>query len=386
MTALHISTAFDSGAIEVLSLVDPGDIQLNIRPDNASGFAQWFHFCLQGAAGQAVRLRFLNAGQCAYAKGWVDYRVVASYDRQNWFRIPTQFDGQVMTAELAAETNSIYFAYFEPYSHERHLDLIGSAGASDSVDVQHLGQTLDGRDMTLLRITAPDGEMPVEQRSKVWLIARQHPGEAMAEWFVEGFLERLLADDDPVSRVLLSRCVFHVVPNMNPDGAARGNLRTNAGGANLNREWQAPSLERSPEVFLVRQKMLDVGVDLNLDAHGDEVLPYNFCVGSEGNPGYTPRIEALENAFKSAWVATYPDFQTARGYARIEPGQSNPTLATSWVAQNFDCLAFTIEMPFKDNADLPDALTGWSGERAKKLGASVLLPILAVVDQLRAAA
>ncbi len=386
MTALHISTAFDSGAIEVVSLIDTSDIQLNIRPDNASGFAQWFHFCLQGAAGEATRLRFLNAGQCAYAKGWVDYRVVASYDRQNWFRIPTQFDGQVMTAEITPETNSVFFAYFEPYSHERHLDLIGSAATSENVQVQPLGQTLDGRDMTLLRITAPDGVTPVAQRQKIWLIARQHPGEAMAEWFVEGFLERLLDADDPVSRVLLSRCVFHVVPNMNPDGAVRGNLRTNAAGANLNREWLEPSLAQSPEVFLVRQKMLEVGVDLNLDAHGDEVLPYNFCVGSEGNPGYTPRIAALENCFKSAWLSTCPDFQTTQGYARTQPGAANPTLATSWIAQNFDCLAFTIEMPFKDNADLPDALTGWSGERAKKLGASVLLPILAVVDQLRATA
>ena len=46
-------------------------------------------------------------------------------------------------------------------------------------------------------------------------------------------------------------------------------------------------------------------------------------------------------------------------------------------------LAFTIEMPFKDNADLPDACVGWSGERSKKLGASVLLAVLAVVRQLR---
>jgi murein tripeptide amidase MpaA len=177
--------------------------------------------------------------------------------------------------------------------------------------------------------------------------------------------------------------VFHVVPNMNPDGALRGNLRTNAAGANLNREWLAPSLERSPEVFWVRQKMMEVGVDLNLDAHGDENLPYNFCVGTEGNPGYTPRIAALEDSFKAAWVSTCPDFQTVQGYPRIKPGESNPTLATSWIGQNFDCLAFTIEMPFKDNANLPDALTGWSGERSKKLGASVLLPILAVVERLR---
>ena len=42
---------FDSGAIEVLSVADPADIQPNIRRDNASDFAQWFHFSLQGAAG-----------------------------------------------------------------------------------------------------------------------------------------------------------------------------------------------------------------------------------------------------------------------------------------------------------------------------------------------
>ena len=59
------------------------------------------------------------------------------------------------------------------------------------------------------------------------------------------------------------------------------------------------------------------------------------------------------------------------------------TLATNWVGQNFNCLAFTVEMPFKDNADLPDAVTGWSGARSSRLGASVLLPILAVMPHLR---
>lgn len=383
MTQLHISTQFDSGAIEVLSLADPKNIQLKIRQDNASEFAQWFHFSLQGAAGVAVTLRFLNAGTCAYPKGWEGYRVMASVDRQHWFRIATRYDGQVMSADITPSAQSVYFAYFEPYSYERHLDLIGAAAESEMVEVQHLGQTLDGRDMTLLRLTDAHSVTPTAQKRKVWLIARQHPGETMAEWFVEGFVEQLLDGDDPVARVLLAQCVFYVVPNMNPDGAVRGNLRTNAAGVNLNREWQTPSLEKSPEVFLVRQKMTEVGVDLNLDAHGDEGLPYNFCVGTEGNPGYTPRLEALEKAFKTAWLGTCPDFQTDHGYGRTKPGEANLALATNWVGQTFDCLAFTIEMPFKDNANLPDELVGWSGERSRKLGASVLLPILAVVKQLR---
>ncbi|MET1078444.1 MAG: M14-type cytosolic carboxypeptidase [Pseudomonas sp.] len=380
---MSISSAFDSGAIEVVSLADHRDIQLRIKADNASEFAQWFHFRLQGAEGLPVTLRFLNAGNSAYPEGWTDYQVVASYDRQHWFRIPSEYDGQVLSTQLTPAGNSLYFAYFEPYSDERHLDLIGFASVSDKVKLEPLGQTLDGRDMTLLRITDSDSKTSLAQKKNIWLTARQHPGETMAEWFMEGFLERLLDGDDPVSRVLLERCQFYVVPNMNPDGAARGNLRTNSVGANLNREWQAPSLERSPEVFLVRQRMLETGIDLFLDVHGDEALPYNFVAGCEGNPSYSPRLETLENAFKAAWIAASPDFQDRFGYGRDEPGQANLTLATNWVGEHFDCLAYTIEMPFKDNADLPDPVYGWNGERSKKLGESVMQPILAVLHQLR---
>jgi murein tripeptide amidase MpaA len=62
ITPLFISTQFDAGAIEVVSLADPQDIQLNIRADQGqqgpAEFAQWFHFRLQGAAGVPVTLRF----------------------------------------------------------------------------------------------------------------------------------------------------------------------------------------------------------------------------------------------------------------------------------------------------------------------------------------
>jgi murein tripeptide amidase MpaA len=310
--------------------------------------------------------------------------VVASDDHQNWFRLDTDFDGQVLSTAFTPAGNSVYLAYFEPYSYERHLDLIGSAANSEHVTLERLGSSLDGRDMTLLQITNVHSPVALAQRKKIWLIARQHPGETMAEWFVEGFLERLLDDADPVARVLLDQCVFYVVPNMNPDGAVRGNLRTNAAGANLNREWAAPSLDTSPEVYWVRQKMLEVGVDVSLDAHGDEGLPYNFVVGTDDTPGYNARTAALEEAFKTSWLAASPDFQAQHGYPRGRHGEANLTVATNWIGQQFGCLAFTIEMPFKDNANLPDRHVGWNGERSKRLGASVLQPVLAVLGQCRA--
>ncbi len=376
MTQLSISSQFDSGAIEVLRLDVAHDIQLRIRQDTAAEFAQWFHFCLHGAAGEPVTLRFMNAKQCAYPKGWEGYQVVCSEDRQHWSRIETSYDGEVMTARITPQTNAIYFAYFEPYSYEQHLDLLASAAASSLVTVERLGSTVQGRDMSVLRVADVHSLVAEEDKKDVWVIARQHPGETMAEWFVEGFLERLLDADDSVSRTLLQRCNFHVVPNMNPDGAVLGNLRTNAAGANLNREWAAPSMERSPEVALVRQAMEATGVDLCLDVHGDEALPCNFVVGSEGTPGYTPRIAELEDDFKTDWMRACPDFQDTLNYGRVAAGQANMSLATNWIAQRFGCMALTIEMPFKDNVNLPDPTTGWSGQRSKKLGASVLQPLL----------
>jgi murein tripeptide amidase MpaA len=51
---------------------------------------------------------------------------------------------------------------------------------------------------------------------KIWANARQHPGEVMAEYFLEGFIERLLDESDPVARSLRRAATFHCVPNMNP--------------------------------------------------------------------------------------------------------------------------------------------------------------------------
>ncbi len=46
---------------------------------------------------------------------------------------------------------------------------------------------------------------PAEGKKKIWITARQHPGESMAEWFVEGLLDRLLDEDDGVARDLVAK-------------------------------------------------------------------------------------------------------------------------------------------------------------------------------------
>jgi murein tripeptide amidase MpaA len=164
----------------------PAAIDLNLRKDSHADIHQWFHFRLQGARGQACTIRFLNAGQATYPKGFEGYQAVASYDTENWFRVPTSFDGQVMTINHTPELDSIYYAYFEPYTWERHLRLLGEVAENPVARVHDIGTTIDGRDMNLVVIGNPQAE------KKIWVIARQHPGETMAEWFIEGMMDALL--------------------------------------------------------------------------------------------------------------------------------------------------------------------------------------------------
>ena len=375
---LQIDCDFDAGNIDVLDASDPAQVRLAIRPDSASPHFQWFHFSVDGLGiGQTHRFSLENASQSSYPNAWTDYHAVASYDQQDWFRVPSRFDGQALSFELQAEQPKVWFAYFEPYSRARHNQLIERALSLPGVTLLANGRSVQGRDIPLLR--AGDG---ASGKRALWLIAQQHPGEHMAEWFMEGLIDRLAVNDATVQS-LLAKANLYLIPNMNPDGAALGHLRTNAQGKDLNRAWQDATLEFTPEVVFAQAQMKQYGVDAFIDVHGDEEIPHVFTAACEGNPGYTPRLAGLESAFRDTLCATTVDFQQVYGYERHAPGQANTALACNAVGMAYDCLALTLEMPFKDHDDAPDARTGWSGARSKRLAGAVMDTLERLVDRLR---
>ena len=265
-----------------------------------------------------------------------------------------------------------FFAYFAPYSMERHHDLIAEAAASEGVTLLRLGTTLDGQPIDCLELGEGD--------KQVWLYARQHPGETTAEWWMEGALECLTDPADPVARKLRRLCALHVVPNCNPDGSRRGHLRTNAVGANLNREWDNPTPERSPEVLAIRNAMDASGVDFAIDVHGDEEIPAVFLAGFEGIPSWSEALQAEYDRYKAILDRRTPDFQTVRGYPAANAGQANLSMSTNLVAERFGATAMTLEMPFRDNDDLPDPEQGWSPERCKLLARDCLAALLEWIE------
>ncbi|UFH50698.1 M14 family metallopeptidase [Pseudomonas sp. KNUC1026] len=371
---IQVDARFDSGNIEVRDLSDPAALRLAIRPDTNSPHLQWFHFRATGLEpGQPYRFVLENAGQATFNDGWPGYRAVASENGQDWFRVPTQYDGQALTIEAHPTGEALSVAYFEPYTRTRHAELIQRALAGGAA-LHAEGSSAQGRPIELLRA----GSGPLA----IWVIAQQHPGEHMAEWFMEGLMERLL-DSSASSEALLSQATFYLIPNMNPDGAFLGHLRTNFHGVDLNRAWQDPDPVQAPEVYFAHQQMQLNGVDLFIDAHGDEAIPHVFTAACEGNPGYTPRLAGLESRFRDLLCEQTRDFQQVHGYPRSAPGKANPALACHAVGQRYDCLALTLEMPFKDHDDAPSPQTGWNGARSARLGGDVLHVISQLLGDLR---
>ena len=363
---LTISSAFDSGNI-IVTAIDGDTANLEIRHDAHSDFYQWFHFRVAGRKGRPITLRITNCGGSAYPDGWANYKARFSDDRQDWLCADTSYADGVLTITHTPSRDAVWFAYFAPYSMERHHDLVQRIAGAPGVSLIALGRTLDGQPMDLLRL----GSGPTQ----VWLYARQHPGESMAEWWMEGALDRLIDANDDVARTLREKCTLHIVPNMNPDGSVRGHLRTNAAGVNLNREWADPSAERSPEVLCVRNEMDRTGVHWAMDVHGDEAIPANFIAGFEGIPNWTEGQGDRYYAFRDALAAQTPDFQTQMGYPKSPPGKANLTMSTNQLANRFahlGCVSMTLEMPFKDHDMNADPQRAWSPERCRQLGRDCL--------------
>jgi len=375
---MKISQNFDSGSISVIDTTDINNIQLKLTTDNNDNTMQWFHFRCHSNAGINHTIRILNAGDSSFSQAWTNYQAMASYDKINWFRVATTFINNQLIINHTPAKAEISYAYFTPYDYAGQQAFIKQVQQFEQCEHTILAKTANNNAIDLLTIGKPG-----IGKKAIWIIARQHPGETMAQWFSEGVINQLLAQDSK-SHQLLDKAVFYIVPNMNPDGSIIGNHRTNKQGLNLNRQWQNPSKSVCPEVYYVQEKMVQTGVDLFLDIHGDEEIPYNFIMPAKGSE----QTAAQAVKFKSDFIAATKEFQIEVDYDNFHKKQSrccrtscgtsgggNQSMATEYVSHTFDCLALVLEMPFIDHNNQPNSVTGWSAARSINLGADILKPI-----------
>jgi zinc carboxypeptidase/carboxypeptidase M14-like protein len=251
--------------------------------------ASWYFFRLDHVRGRPLTITltdFLGEynGQPACAMN-ADTVPVFSNDGEKWTHFPAMgWDDAAKEATLrfTPEADSIWIAHIPPYTHSRLLALLDEIDRAPSVRVEDIGKTALGRDLHLATVTNPD----VSDLTKkcVWLQARQHAWEAGTSWVMESAL-RFIASDDPAARALRDRVVFKFTPMLDPDGCARGGVRFNANGYDVNRHWDEVSLRSKaalalmPEIWYAKRALfacVDSGqrIDLMVNMHNTETAEY----------------------------------------------------------------------------------------------------------------
>ena len=69
---------------------------------------------------------------------------------------------------------------------------------------------------------------------------------------MQGVIDFLCDSQDEEAKFLRERCVFKIIPMLNPDGVIHGNYRTNLSGCDLNRRWKSTNKALFPTVYAAK--------------------------------------------------------------------------------------------------------------------------------------
>ncbi|KAL5032450.1 hypothetical protein BDV3_001017 [Batrachochytrium dendrobatidis] len=198
-----------------------------------------------------------------------------------------------------------------------------------------LCQTLGGNECILLTITDFQPELlvefPMKDRKYVFLSARVHPGESNSSHIMSGLIQFLLGVDD-AAVILRRKCIFKIIPMLNPDGVINGSHRCSLAGLDLNRQWKTPSLALTPSIFwtkLLWRFIIGLGNNplLSCDFHGHSRRKNVFLFGCENGPGET---EGYEKVFPTILAAQSPIFDIGLCRYTVEKSKESTARIVLW--------------------------------------------------------
>eukprot|EP00397_Hematodinium_sp_SG-2012_P000826 GEMP01000827.1.p1 GENE.GEMP01000827.1~~GEMP01000827.1.p1 ORF type:complete len:1345 (+),score=272.82 GEMP01000827.1:202-4236(+) len=259
--------------------------------------------------------------------------------------------------------DSVQFAMYPPYSYSTLRKFISALltkkTAQHHVSVHELCRSIGSVPVPLLLISQNMGDNQLSEamrpmaaahaeisgrarKRSVVIIARQHAGEIVCSYMVEGLI-RFLVGPSPEAQALREQYIFHVVPMVNVDGVIYGNSRCTLAGVDPNRVWSDPNPIMHPVVYAMKEymrKIIDVSpVDLFLDFHGHSQKCGTFfygCGSTEIRNAVFPKVASL---------STYDVFFDECRW-RI-PGRGHTKTARHVIYKQFDIpYSYTIEASF----------------------------------------
>ncbi len=357
---LRVSADFEGGSIGACRLVAESHLECKVEgetdQEGRNRQASWFFFRVDGADGEPVTIDLVDlAGEYNYKPGpggitdktppWI------SYDRQHWEpvrNVEYQAGPPRLRVRIAPRTETVWLARLPPYTNRHWKHLLDEIRGNPALKADAIGKSVEGRDLLLVTFEAPDaGTRP---KRTIWLMFRQHAWEAGTSWVADGAI-RYLADWR--SKPALRSAVIKIFPMSDPDGVARGGVRFNKYGYDLNRNWDNIIPEKMPEIaaqYAAIRKWLGSGhtIEMFLTVHNTEVHEY-----LEGPPEPQRSLDkelmmrffhALQ--YRTSFAATRPP-RPAKPAA--VPGRRGSMTVNQFLARKHGIPAFLMELAIARN-------------------------------------
>jgi len=292
---IYCSNEFDGARMNGIALTGPEEVTVLITPENTPiNPSPWYAFKLWSTTPQTIQLKLTYSEGVAHR-----YYPKISKDGKNW----TPVDSTLYQADSISIANgeSPMFCSFslnlnsdtlwvaaQELIVSKDIDKWAEELAQKSfVNKTELGKSKLGRSIGILQIGNNESD------KLVMVLSRQHPPEVTGWLAMKAFVERVCSEDSLADR-FLKEYNMYIVPCVNPDGVDNGHWRDNAGGIDLNRDWQSFN---QPETQLIRKFMqaqvfkgntFDAFIDFHSTYHD---IYYTIAPELKGNmPGLVPKI------------------------------------------------------------------------------------------------
>lgn len=334
---IWISNEFEGARANDVYMVNDSTLEVFIKPENHPiNNSPWFAFRVWSDSSRLmnIRLNYFEARHRYVPKLMVNG--AASFISPTQFELPVQYDTTKGTAEFEVflskepliisaqplHTSSTLI----PELHERNI--LGH----DFSTIKETGRSKLGRPIWELTID----ESEAEKASVLAIVGRQHPPEVTGYLASLYFLEELTSEHELAQKF---RKVFVVkaILMMNPDGVDQGHWRHNAGGADLNRDWEnfnQPETQIARDVFTEIHQQPDRALFYGIDFHStNENIFYPIDEAVETTP------DNLTQQWVQQIIADNPQVKFT-----IEEFDTSSPIAKNWFYHRFGIDAVTYEV------------------------------------------